>query len=84
MVRRRRIAKSTRTTRTTKRKCGRRRCGRTTRGAYPIPTRFACSAMRGPATSVITTNSSYGWSKQQVDDQQSSGLGFGPRPFRTG
>ena len=62
--------------------------------------------MRGPATSVITTNGMYipqslrtavlrpliapmkttngGWSKQQVDDQQSSGLGFGPRPFRTG
>ena len=81
MVRRGRIAKSTRTT---KRKCSGIRCRRTTRGAYPIPTRFACSAMRGPATSVITTNSSYGWSKQQVDDQQSSGLGFGPRPFRTG
>ena len=80
MARRKRI---TTTKRTTKRKCGgRRRCRRTTRGAYPIPSTFACSAMRGPATSIITTNASYGWSKQQVDDQQSSGLGFGPRPFR--
>ena len=47
MGRRRRIAKSTRTTKTTKRKCGRRQCRRTTRGAYPIPTQFVCSDIYG-------------------------------------
>ena len=88
------------------RRCkGTRRTSKKTHSAYTIPKAFACAGMRGPATSVITTNGMYnlisnpaairpliapmkttngGWSKQQVDDQQSSGLGFGPRPFRTG
>ena len=123
------------------RRCkGIRRTSKKTHSAYNIPKAFACAGMRGPATSVITTNGGYvmppsfsdalnrnpnlfnirvsapmkttnsmfsalaaanrnmyghignvlgkttngGWSKQQVDDQQSSGLGFGPRPFRTG
>ena len=91
------------------RRCkGIRRTSKKTHSAYTIPKAFACAGMRGPATSVITTNGMYnsvqlspgynralltqfvgkttngGWSKQQVDDQQSSGLGFGPRPFRTG
>ena len=123
------------------RRCkGIRRTSKKTHSAYSIPKAFACDGMRGPATSVITTNGLYippsfsdalkrnpnlynirvsapmkttnssflstlaaanrnmygrignvlgkttngGWSKQQVDDQQSSGLGFGPRPFRTG
>ena len=77
---------------------------RKTNGAYKIPKEFACARMRGPATSIITTNwdwnawkndpnlairvgkttnGSYGWSNQQVDDQQSSGLGYGPKPFKT-
>ena len=127
------------------RRCkGTRRTSKRTHSKYVIPKTFACDGMRGPATSVITTNGMYntvklspgfdkslfthtvgddprswgpprkttnssfmtkladvmkrphnfisapmkttngGWSKQQVDDQQSSGLGFGPRPFRTG
>ena len=61
---------------------------RKTYAAYVIPNEYACAGMRGPATTVITTNGMYprqsmGWSKQQIDDQQSSGLGYGPRPFRT-
>ena len=127
----------------TKRCKGRKRTSRKTKSGYSIPKAYACAGQRGPATTVMTTNSqfvcgrtftrpeiindlkrraalkitnsnymdfwnsvknnpaamrplispapsarttnaTYGWSKQQVDDQQSSGLGYGPRPFRTG
>ena len=37
----------------------------------------------GSATNAAYPRQSMGWSRQQIDDQQSSGLGYGPRPFRT-
>ena len=67
-----------------RRKCRGGKCARKnwlrTKSAYVIPKEFACAGMRGPATTVIT-RASYGWSKQHIDDQNSSGLSYGPRPF---
>ena len=42
-------------------RCKGKSCRRTrrTKAAYPIPKQFACDGMRGPATSVITTNAMY-------------------------
>ena len=39
--------------------------------------------MVGSSTNAAYPRQSMGWSRQQIDDQQSSGLGYGPRPFRT-
>ena len=42
------------------RRCkGTRRTSKKTHSAYTIPKAFACAGMRGPATSVITTNGMY-------------------------
>ena len=62
MARRGKTSRS-RTTKRTKAgyRCKGKSCRRTrrTKAAYPIPAQFACDGMRGPATSVITTNSMY-------------------------